>query len=703
MNKKNTTIWIVGILFTCISFLSIPGTKLSSFLNTPVFEKTSFGEEDNPLARIEYEKRMLENPATGKIPENIRSKELQFAKQLPVAQRGTLSKGNRIASLMWNKRGPINRGGRTRALSIDIRTQTPGSITIIAGGASGGIYKSTNDGQTWTDKLAPSLIHSVTCIAQDTRTGHENVWYAGTGEASGSAGVGGAGFWGDGIFKSTDNGESWDLLSSTSNGQVQTFNTAFRFVNNVAVNKSTGSVFAAASNVILKSTNGGISWTTVRGVLATNLIAEIQISNSGVLYSAIPAGLSNEGISKSTNDGSSWTSITPSAFPTNFTRIVIGISPSNENIVYFFVYTPGQGTTETQLWKYNASSNSWTNLTNNLPTIGGSVGTLDVQGSYDMVIKVKPDDANFVILGGTNLYRSTDGFSSEVTLSGWIGGYATANDISSYNNHHPDQHSLVFLNSSNSKVLYSGHDGGISRTNDVTKSTVVWSSLNTGYTTSQFYSLAIDRTTANSNIIIGGMQDNGNYFTNSSDGNIPWTKLALGGDGGFTAITDGHTDYYFETQNGNVWRFKLGANGNYTNFAKVKPDYATSYLFINPFTLDPNNNKIMYMAVGDSVWRNSDLTGIQLGNHSATNINWSALTNSRTGSFVTAMGVSTSPANRLYVGSGSGKILRINGANSGNPSATDISTGKGLPSGGYVNCLFVDPDNADKVIAVFSN
>ena len=46
----------------------------------------------------------------------------------------------------WVKRGPINRGGRTRALGIDIRTQTPPNVTIIAGGVSGGIYKSTDNG-----------------------------------------------------------------------------------------------------------------------------------------------------------------------------------------------------------------------------------------------------------------------------------------------------------------------------------------------------------------------------------------------------------------------------------------------------------------------------------------------------------------------------------------------------------------------------
>ena len=711
MKKNNLLIFFVGVLFTFSVAMVVYKTESSRKIVRPIFEKASFGEKDDPIARSEYENRMLVDPATGKIPANIREKELKFASTLPKAEEFSLLKGNKTAALTWNARGPINRGGRTRALGIDVRTQTPGNVTIIAGGVSGGIWKSTDDGTTWVNKLSPSLIHNSTCIAQDTRTGHEDTWYVGTGEAYGnSASASGAAFRGDGIFKSIDNGETWTLLSNTTTGQPQTYTTAtpFKYVADVAVNKTTGSVFAAAGNTIRRSTNGGTDWTAVRGSFTSGIASDVQITSTGVIYAAIPSGYTDGGIWRSTDDGGSWTSIIPSTFPATYGRPVIGIAPSNENVVYFWVYT-GSGASGTSLWKYTypgsgngAGDANWVDLTANLPTsIGGSVGDMDVQGSYDMIIKVKPDDPNFVVIGGTNLYRTTNGFTTQIGSAGWIGGYATVNNVSQYANHHPDQHSFVFL-TSNPKITYSGHDGGISRTTDITASPVTWTSLNTGYVTSQFYSVAIDPTTANDNTIIGGLQDNGNYFTNSSSFTSPWVELPLGGDGGFTEITGGHTDYYFETQNGSVWRFLLDPNGNYTNFAKVKPNYATHYLFINPFVLDPNDNKVMYLAAGDSVWRNSDLTGIPLGNQSTTSVNWSALKNSYSGYAVTAIGVSKTPANRIYVGSSGGTILRIDGANDPNAASTDVSTGKGLPIG-YVSCIIVNPANADQVIVVFSN
>ncbi len=86
--------------------------------------------------------------------------------------------------------------------------------------------------------------------------------------------------------------------------------------------------------------------------------------------------------------------------------------------------------------------------------------------------------------------------------------------------------------------------------------------------------------------------------------------------------------------------------------------------------------------------------------------NWEILSNSKIQNslynIITAISISTFPANRLYIGSYTGEILSINNANTGDPLSTNISTGKNLPHE-YINCLAIDPTNADKVIAVFSN
>jgi hypothetical protein len=690
MNKKNLMVFVVGVLVATVVMVLLYNGNDSTTTN-PIYAKAEMYSKDDPYARIEHEIRMLADPQTGEIPNNIRERELEFASNLPTVESVVLNKSN-VAT--WSMRGPINRGGRTRALGIDSRTQTAPNITILAGGVSGGIFKSTNNGVNWVNKLSPSDIHSVTCLAQDTRAGQENTWYAGTGESQGSAGGGGGAFFGgDGVFKSTNNGDTWTLLPSTSNGSVQSFNTPWRFVNNIAVNNSNGSVFAAASNVVLRSQDGGTTWATVRSTLANVTMSDVQITSTGIIYAGIPDGLQDAGISWSADDGATWTNITPGGL-TNYQRIVMAIAPSNENIVYVWTFT-GAGPTQTELWKYDAASTNWTNLTANLPPPDPNpnlVSGIDVQGSYDMVIKVKSDDANFVVVGGTNLYRSTDGFSTPVTSSGWIGGYATINNVSQYANHHPDQHALVYLNSPNANVLFSGHDGGVSRTDNVTQGTVTWADLGTGYVTTQFYAIGIEPLTANDKVIAGGLQDNGNYTTFSGDFNTGWVDWQGGGDGGYAEVRKTSSNkytIYLESQRGSLNRQKYD-NGVLTDFDQIHPG-GMQFAFINPFVLDINNSDIMYNAANDIVLRSTDVS---------TAANWQNMNNATTGSFITALSISKNPANRLYVGGGNGEVLKIDGANTGDPVPVNISAG--IPAG-YVNCIYVDPANADNIIVVLSN
>jgi hypothetical protein len=692
MNKKNLTIFVVFVLIAAAAIVLFQnGNKVIA--EDSFYAKAEMFQKDDPYARIEHERKMLADPVTGKIPDDIRRKELKFASDLPTVESISLYKGNVAA---WTLRGPINRGGRTRALGIDIRTQTAPNITIIAAGVSGGIYKSTDNGATWVNKLPASVIHSVTCIAQDVFPGFQDLWYAGTGESAGSAGGGGgASFRGDGVYKSTDNGETWTLLPSTSNGNVQSYNSVWRYVNNIAVNNATGTVFAAASNVIMRSGDAGATWSTVRSTLASNTMSEVQITSTGVIYAAIPSGFTDAGISVSTDDGSTWTTITPGGFPAAYGRIAMAIAPSNENIVYVWVYT-ATGVTGTELWQYDASGGTWLNRTANLPSTVAPVAGINVQGSYNMIIKVRPDDANFVVIGATNLYKTTNGFATQVTSSGWMGGYATVNNISQYDNHHPDQHSLIFLQAPNSNILYSGHDGGVSRTNDVTQASVVWSDLGTGYVTSQFYSLAIDPVTANDKVIAGGLQDNGNYTTFSDNFNTNWVDWGHGGDGAFAEVRKTSSTLYtiyIEAQNGWLWRQQYNTSGTITADDLIQPPIGGPFAFINPFVLDLNNADIMYFAAGVNVIRSTNVS-------SATPPTWQTLSNATTGNTVTALSVSKSTANRLYVGTDSGEILKMDGANTGNPTAVNISAG--LPTG-YVSCIYVDPANADNIIAVLSN
>jgi hypothetical protein len=668
-------------------------------------QKYSVGDEDDPYARIEQEFMMLRDPKTNQIPPNIFRRERDFAKNLPKRIKGVLYKdnqGNKTQALTWISRGPNNVGGRSRALGIDIRTNTSPNVTIIAGGVSGGLWRSTNDGSNWSLVMSPPQLHSVTCLVQDMRSGKQDIWYAGSGEAVGNSATGGGSsfFRGDGIFKSTDNGLTWNLIPSTSTNTPQNFDQAFDYVHNIAIDQSNTTqdeIYVAASNVILRSTDGGTSWTTIRGVLSTSFISDVQVTSTGVVYATLPSGNTNAGIWRSTN-GTSWTNITPSGFPSTYERIVIGIAPSNENIVYFLGETTGgTSTLGHSLWRYNASGSSWSDRSANIPAFGGSVGDFDSQGSYDLVIKIKPDDPDFVIIGGTNLYRSTNGFTTSGATT-WIGGYSPINNVSIYPNQHPDQHSVFFLPGSN-LIVYTGHDGGISRTNDITTAftasePVSWTSLNNSYHTTQFYSISL-APESGSNAMMGGMQDNGTWFGDAASAS-DWTFYESG-DGTIVEVAPlSDNRVYTAYQLGGVRR-RTRAGGFLADFT---PN-AFNNLFVNPQVLDPNNSSFFYYAGGRNItnagiWRNSNVQ------NATSTTGWTYLNSTSIGFSVTAIGISTTNnSNVVYYGSNTGPIRRIDNANTGSsPTVTDI---KGSLPNAYVSCIAVDPSNSNNALVVFSN
>jgi hypothetical protein len=692
-----------------------------------------FSGGDDAASRARWEWERLHDPSTGAIPEYIHREELKFAKLLPtreaVLQRMAKTNGEmNVTSASWVSRGPANVGGRTRALGIDITDPN----VVLAGGVSGGMWRSTNAGTSWVKTTSQGSLQSVTCLAQDTRNTHTQTWYYGTGEILGNSAAGGsAPYRGDGIFKSTDGGQSWNVLPSTVSGTPQSFDNNFDYVSNVATDPSNSSqeeVYVSAAGGILRSTDGGGSWAVVRGGQAANTTAaftDVAVTSAGVVYATLSdatingtSGATNKGIWRSP-DGINWTEITP-GFSASYRRIVIGIAPSNPNVVYFLAETPGSGlkvyypndpanennANYTSFWKYTdngSGSGTWVDRTANLPNFGGEVGGFANQDGYDLVVKVKPDNENFVIIGGTNLYRSTDGFATTANTS-WIGGYSGPNDLSEYTGQHPDQHAVAF-HPTNASVVFSGHDGGLSLTSNIAAGTVAWTSVNNGYTTGQFYTMAVDHSSSNTTLI-GGMQDNGTWFIpNGSNVGIQ----EFSGDGAYAAIADNLSSYYVSSQNGKIFRLMLDASGTtLTGFTRVDPilppNTLNPYQFINPFILDPSNTKIMYLSQSGNIWRNSDLTTIPLGSISQTSTNWTNVSSlSLSGAVFTALGASRTSPTRLYLGTNNGQVYRVDNAATGTPTKVDVFTAKGFSANAFVSSIAVDPLNADNALVSFSN
>ncbi|MBT5614655.1 MAG: T9SS type A sorting domain-containing protein [Flavobacteriales bacterium] len=674
---------------------------------TQTNNKQAYFASDNPAERVVWERIRLADPNTGEIPNNIRQKEIIFAKTLP--------KSTSFNKASWLHRGPYNVGGRTRALAMDMLDEN----ILFAGGASGGMFRSTDGGQSWVMTTDPNQLHNVTCVSQDKRAGKENIWYFGSGELTGSSASGGEAYYGgNGIYKSVDGGLSWDSLSVTATN-TNGFDSNFDFIWNIETDPSNDSldvVYAATYGTIYRSENGGATWVKELGGGST-YYNNIEVTSSGEVYATLSSDGLDKGIWHSV-DGQNWTNITDSLFPPIYGRIAIGVNPSNEDEVYFLAAETdnhGQhtdvffnGETWTSFWKYDSSDSSWVNLSSNIPANQStSFDNFNAQGGYDLLVKVHPTDPNTVYIGGTNLWRSSDGFTTPnntMIIGGYfIGSVEGDGNWGVYPNHHPDQHDLLFL-PSDANVILSATDGGVFKSNDTFADTVEWTSLNNGYYTSQLYGVSISRN-ANSDVMHGGFQDNGNFVTFDPSVQAIW-NMPFNGDGCFGGIADNEEDFYLTIQRGVMYKMKLDNNGERLAFNRMDPVSVDSndYMFINPLVMDKNSD-ILYMAAGNKLWRNNDIANVPYNNsHAKNDFGWEMFSDTipNPTMIITTIETSVNPENVVYLGTKYKKIFRIDNAHAGDPSIVELPYPL-TASNSYVYDIAVNPDNADEVMIVYSN
>ena len=652
-------------------------------------------ESENPQKRIDYEMNMLKDPSTGRIPFDIRHKELSFVREINRIDRNNIRSSaagvsQTSAALPFVNFGPFNIGGRTRALAIDITDEN----ILLAGGVSGGVWRSTDQGTSWTRTTNFDQIPSVTTIVQDKRVGKTSNWYYATGENIGnSVNVATGTFYlGDGIYKSTNGGISWDLLEGTAINSVSNLG-KFSLVNKIAIdysNQNNTEIYVAGLSKIYRTVNDFQSVTTVLGLPNTGAgnSSDIAIASDGTIIASIPNRSSNgtspeEGIFISP-DGISWTSIAlPAGWPSTFRRVELAFDPHDNN----FFYALG----ETFFYKYTRSTSTWTALTSNINVNSESVEGFDGQGGYNLAIEVHPENQSAVFIGGTNLLRSPNGFTTE-TNRVQIGGYLGDGTAKVYTNHHPDIHTLAFL-PSDSKKMFSGSDGGVHLTNDNTAGTVVWSSLNNGYVTSQFYTVDLFRTDRGDDQIIGGMQDNGTWVLFPNDPTAAWVQ-AYSGDGAFAAIT--YNALYASAHEGRMGRFEL-LNNSYQAPKDIAPsDDNEEFLFINPFIVDRVNQDRMYVAARGKIYYTYDVRE-NPGNGEWEEINGIGIS----GHYVSALATSIQPEGVLYFGTTDGGLQKI----SNTKKITSVSNilRNNLPQGASVTSLAVDPRNADRVFLTYGN
>jgi PKD repeat protein len=718
--QKHSTLGVKNIVITEKTYndLTNPTLNKRKLAKSADKEAGKPKRADDPIARAQYEINILKNPLTGQIPLNI--KELEKAYVLSSASG--LQSRLKTGGLSFTNSGPRNVGGRTRALAIDLANEN----TILAGGTTGGMWKSTDNGASWTRTTKLEDHPSVTSIAQDPI--NTATWYYTTGELIGSAGATGATYRGNGLFKSTDNGDSWTSLASTASNTSEIYD-AFDYIWNICVDPNNSDIYVATAEGIKRSTNGGTTWADV--MVSDSYYEDIICSPSGIKYASLSYDGTTKGIYRSTTGNlNDWEDITPTGFPANYNRVVLAHAPSNttNDIVYILAETTGAGLQGHSFWKltYNSLATTpatWVNRSQNLPEGGDGdrdVNGYDSQGSYNMVIKVAPDNENMVFIGGTNLYRSDDAFatkasplsigkSTDTSKTYWIGGYATENNVSQYPNHHPDVHALAFK--SDNSTLLCGHDGGVSKTTNYKKTSdtssandtstpVDWTFLNNGYLTTQAYTVAIDNDITTNTTLASGFQDNGTWLAETSNADSDW--LAWGsGDGAFCSILNLGNSILSSSQSGTTYlEDNVTDEANYY-WTRVDPEGAEGQLFINPFVEDANNSEILYYAAGNYVWRNSNIFEIPRMQNTEATTNWEKLEISKVIGTVSAMESSTYPAHVLYYGTSAGKVYKIENSHSQWAKKTDI-TGTNMPAGNVIS-IDANPLNAKEVLVGFSN
>lgn len=617
-------------------------------------------EEDGMDKAWEQEFEMTKDPALGSVPRERLVAAWNYTRSLMYAGRGNQA----ISNIEWRALGPKNYGGRTRALMVDLNDAT--RKTVWAGSVGGGLWKTTDISAAepnWTavNDLFGNL--AISSLAQDPT--NTQVIYFGTGEGYGNSDAAR----GMGIWKSTNGGNTWNQLASTNNS---TF-----YYNYKVFVSSTGVLFACTSNGLYRSSNGGTSFTKVLGSgmgisgAGSNTNYDIEEAANGDLYASLSGSMH-----KSVNGGLNWSASLPIGI--SATRIEIATAPSNSNYVYALV---ANGNTINGIVLSTDGGNSFISKTKPTDADGG-IPAADFSRSqawYDLTIAVSPEDASTIFVGGVDLFRSTTAGDSWGQIAHWYGGFG-------YQEVHADQHNILF-SPGNSNIAYFVNDGAIYRTTNANDGMPTISSKGTNYNTLQFYGCAMDPTAGSFNFVAGA-QDNGSHkFT---QGIIANTAEVTGGDGALCHIDQNEPQYWFTSYvYNNYYRSTDGGNtfpGSASN--------GNTGRFINPTDYDDIGNKMYCARSSNQYLRWEDP---QTGN-TFTQVSCTELSGT-----VSAIKVSPNTLNRVFFGTGTGTIVKVDNANTNTPTAQVINILSGMPPTGYVSCIEVQPGNDNHILVTFSN
>ncbi len=517
--------------------------------------------------------------------------------------------------------------------------------TYWVGAPAGGLWQTTDNGLNWTcltdnnDVLGVSDI----VIPSDFETSHTIYIATGDRDAGDNRSVG--------VLKSIDGGATWN-----------TTGLSYILANNRRVNRllldpnDDNTIIAAVSNGVYKTTDGGTTWSTQ---LSANSFIDMEYKPGD--FNTLYGATSNGKIFVSENGGSTWTS----AFSdSNADRIELAVTPANSTIVYALATGGDNG-----LYGVYKSTNSgasfaqvYNGTSKNL--LGWDVGGNDEggQGWYDLSLAVSPSDANTVLVGGVNTWRSVTGGTNWAIVNHWSGsgGIQTV---------HADKHMLRFRSNGD---LFECNDGGVYISTDNGSS---WMDKTNGMVISQMYKLGLSKTISGE--VIAGLQDNGTKLISGGT----WYDVK-GGDGMECLIDYSDVNIQYGTYvNGQISR----TINHWATATAIEPSGAGNGAWVTPYIIDPNDPATLYAGYSN-VWKTNDRGD-----------NWTEISSMNTSQKIRSMAISESNTSLLFVAD----YETIWKTTNGGTSWTDVTNN--LPTGSaYIRYIAIKNDDENTVWVAMS-
>jgi photosystem II stability/assembly factor-like uncharacterized protein len=579
--------------------------------------------------------------------------------------------------------GPAVMGGRIAA--IDAMNRNPHIIYV--GSAGGGLWRSTNAGTTFKpvfDKYTQS-IGAVTVDQNSPST----VW-VGTGEpwTRNSVSVG------TGIYKTTDDGENWQLMGLPNSERISKI-VVHPTNSNIVYVSAPGHLWDnSPDRGLYKTTDGGKSWNKILFVNDTTGCADIAINpqHPDTLYAStwqfrrtpysFQSGGPGSALYKSVNGGKSWTKLTKGLPDGELGRIAIAIAPSKPEVLYAVVESKKTG-----LYRSDDNGESWTWMNASFE--------IKSRPFYFALLLVDPKDHNRLYKPGFSLGMSPDSGKSVTSIGGGV---------------HSDLHAL-WINPSDPTHMLLGTDGGIYTTFDRGGT---WRFLN-NIPVSQFYHVSYDFERPYN--VYGGLQDNGSWMGPSRSpngiGNREWKNL--GGGDGFYAYPD-LTDKdiaYWEWQGGNITRLHKATRE--TKDIKPYPREGEPKYRFNwntPIVFSPTNPHALYIGAqflfrstdrGERWERISpDLTTNDPAKQNQEESGGLTIDNSTAENHCTIFSISESPLDpkQIWVGTDDGNLQMTR--NGGKDWTNVVGNVPDLPRNTWVTCVNASAHQKGTAYATFN-